>query len=112
MHQIRAGVIYDTTGSQKSKEISASDLFSLKCSFKGDETDFQFELIKGAKNVTLEVKFIENFPDVVDVKKPKFNLLNDSYNCSFTVDALMEAFSTGEENEEILTSFKRGTELR
>ena len=81
MHQIRAGVIYDTTGSQKKKEVSASDLFDLKSFFRGEEADFQFELIKGAKAVTLEVKFVEDFPDVVDEKKPKFTLLNHSYNC-------------------------------
>ena len=63
-----------------------------------------------AKNVTLEVKFIENFPEVADMKNPKLNLLNYAYDCSFSVNALMEAFSTGEEN--ILTSFKRGAELR
>ena len=81
MHQIRAGVIYDTTGSQKKKEISACDLFDLRSFFRGEETDFQFEFIKGAKAVTLEVKFLEDFPDVVDEKKPKFNVLNNSYNC-------------------------------
>ena len=113
MHQIRAGVIYDTTGTQKRKEISAADLFDLKCSFKGEEADFQFDLIKGAKAVTLEVKFLEKLPDVVDEKHPKFDLLSHSYyDCSFKVDAWMEAFSTGEENEEILTSYKRGSELR
>ena len=69
LRQTRAGKIYDTSANEEEVEVSASDIFSLFTSHQGPKDQFQFDFIKGAREVSFEVIFCHQVPDKLTGKE-------------------------------------------